>query len=726
MPGFNQRRVTILLFMHRTSLLLVILLALSLYAKGQEVITLSTENPNILIGKYLYYYEDSTRQLTIEAADTLQPVKNFIATGNDRPNLGFTESANWFRFQVQNSSGVDDWMLEIAYPNFDYVELYYKSEAGEWASFSAGDMVPFYDRPIPHRNFVFPLPMSHSQVRTFYLKVITRGFNTYPVFIKRNGEIMRTQARDEIFYGMYYGLMIIMCLYNLLIFFSLQDKNYLYFSLIILSSAFYIGNVHVHCFQYFWPNSPVFQHQISAGSLGILFIFCALFARQFLETSNSLLSKYLWFLMGFSAFLVLLSFVYDFTMVLKILNLFSMLICGSLIVAGFSSLKKGNKGATYFIIAFSSFLISGIIFPLRSFGIIADNFFTQHLAEFGSMSLAIMLAFALTEKYRNLSLEKRKAQEETQRVLKEANEQLEGKVLERTKEIEFQKEEIMVQNEELHQQQEEIMAQRDFIERKNNELEQKNLMITDSIRYAKDIQQAILPLPAKLSESFPDHFVLFRPRDIVSGDFYWFLEKDGLKFLAAVDCTGHGVPGAFMSMIGFSQLNKIVVEENIKRPDLILSRLHHGIRLSLKQEQGHNADGMDMAICVIDPAMQLMEFAGAKNPIIYYQFGKRHELRGSKRSIGGMQREEERKYDVQIINISVPTTFYLFSDGYQDQAGGAEGKKFSSVRFRELLDTIQHLPFTEQKNRLATEIDQWIDLNKLKQRDDILVMGFRV
>ncbi len=287
-------------------------------------------------------------------------------------------------------------------------------------------------------------------------------------------------------------------------------------------------------------------------------------------------------------------------------------------------------------------------------------------------------------------------------------------------------EEINVQNEELQQTQEEVLAQRDALEIANRSLERNNQDVKDSITYASRIQQAVLPSLDTFRTSLPESFVLYKPRDIVSGDFYWLEEVENKIILIVADCTGHGVPGAFTSMLGGAGLAEIVFQKRILEPDKILSELHLYIRNSLKQKTTQSRDGMDVAIAVIDKEQRTLEYSGAKNPIILIQNGELQQIKGDKMPIGGEQREIERIFTKHTIPLDIKTTFYLFSDGYQDQFGGANKRKFSSAQMRDLLLQIHTKDMNEQKSILKGTIEKWKEDGNEEQLDDILVVGVRI
>lgn len=263
----------------------------------------------------------------------------------------------------------------------------------------------------------------------------------------------------------------------------------------------------------------------------------------------------------------------------------------------------------------------------------------------------------------------------------------------------------------------------------NELIEQKNQSITESIEYAKRIQEALLPYPERVAAALPEHFILYKPRDIVSGDFYWFLEKNGLAIIAVADCTGHGVPGAFMSMIGEALLTQIVSDRSILHVDQILAEMHQGIRRALKQDRAMKGasttlDGMDLGVCVVDLENNETHYAGANIPLVYVQNGQLHEIIPDRHPIGGLQLEEARTFTPHLVKVPTPTTFYMFSDGYLDQFGGKSKRKYSYARFKEFLMRIQFQTLAQQRESLQQELDNWRGTNR--QLDDVLVMAWRL
>lgn len=280
--------------------------------------------------------------------------------------------------------------------------------------------------------------------------------------------------------------------------------------------------------------------------------------------------------------------------------------------------------------------------------------------------------------------------------LKKKNIWLEGVVEERTKEI-------SEKNEVLHEQKKEI---------------------EDSINYAQRIQEALLPLESEMKKWVPKSFVLFKPKDIVSGDFYWFTKTDNKLVFICADCTGHGVPGAFMSMIGSDRLNIIVEERKILRPGLILAELNRAIKKSLKQdgEKDSTKDGMDAAICTIDLDTNELMYSGANRPLWIIENGVFKEIKATKVAVAGFT-PDDQIFEEHIIKLTPDLKFYMTSDGYADQFGGARGKKLMVKKMKELVLQVCDVEFETQKERLDSYLNEW--MGEHEQIDDVCVVGFQ-
>ena len=259
----------------------------------------------------------------------------------------------------------------------------------------------------------------------------------------------------------------------------------------------------------------------------------------------------------------------------------------------------------------------------------------------------------------------------------------------------------------------------------NSILEQKRKYAIDSLKYAANIQNAIMGRKTKILSNFEDGFILFRPKDIVSGDFYWFGESNGIKIIAAADCTGHGVPAALMTIMGNNFLNQIVSEKEITSPDLILKALNKKILKQLKNEDNKDLnDGMDIAILSIDEKAQKILFAGAMSSVLQVSQGQTRAIRGTNLPIGSLQYGMEKYYEKEEIPYRKGDLFYLFSDGFQDQFGGPKGKKFMKKNLRELIFKNAHLSLATQEKELKKVLLDW--QQDEEQTDDILIIGIQL
>lgn len=271
----------------------------------------------------------------------------------------------------------------------------------------------------------------------------------------------------------------------------------------------------------------------------------------------------------------------------------------------------------------------------------------------------------------------------------------------------------------VHREKERIDAMKNEIEARHNELR-------NSIRYAQRIQNAALPDYGVLEGQVKEYFIFWKPREIVSGDFYWFKVVDNKLVVAAVDCTGHGVPGAFMSMLGMAFLNEIVSEQRTTQPAEVLEEMRRSVKIALQQRGAsqEQKDGMDMALCVLDLSTLGVQYAGAYNPMLWLHNGELNEIKATRSPIAIYHKE--RPFEQHSLQMQPGDSFYIFSDGFSDQFGGEKGDKFKIGRFREMILSLhtENLPMEEQGQRMQTIFDQW--KGEHAQVDDVLVIGIRV
>ncbi|MES2139771.1 MAG: SpoIIE family protein phosphatase [Bacteroidota bacterium] len=264
-----------------------------------------------------------------------------------------------------------------------------------------------------------------------------------------------------------------------------------------------------------------------------------------------------------------------------------------------------------------------------------------------------------------------------------------------------------------------------ILKKQNLIIEEKNKNITDSINYAKRLQNAILPSVEMIDKILPEYFILYLPKDIVSGDFYWVSHSENKIIVAAIDCTGHGVPGALLSIVGHNAINQTVNELGITQPSKILDSMNDIIKKILNHDNGTEIkDGMDMALCTYDKTTGVLEYAGANNPLYIISEKKLHIIKASKLTVGTIQEQTVNSPINHSVQLKKGDCFYIFSDGYVDQFGGEKNKKFKTSLLKNLLLSLNDHSMEEQKKMIYNEFKRWQGNNE--QVDDVLLIGIRV
>ena len=350
---------------------------------------------------------------------------------------------------------------------------------------------------------------------------------------------------------------------------------------------------------------------------------------------------------------------------------------------------KGHKHVRYFVLACSILSLSMLLLLFDALGF---GDFDIHIAVFrpdniGTMAFLGLLSFALADRINILKREKEGAQEKALEVLEE-------KVQERTLKLEEQKELV----------------------------EEKNKDILDSINYAKRLQDAILPPLSSIRQYLPGSFLLYKPKDIVAGDFYWLEQVGDITFIAAADCTGHGVPGALVSVVCSNALNRTVKEFRITEPGKILDKVRELVVETFEKSENNVQDGMDISLCSIGTKTKEVKWSGAYNSLWYVQNGQMHEVAADKQPIG--KHDKPQPFHSHNLDLQKGDTLYLFTDGYADQFGGPKGKKFKYKKLQDLLLANAFKSMDEQKHVLESNLDDW--KGNLEQVDDILVIGIRI
>lgn len=745
---------------------------------GQNLIVSYNSTEKILsVADKITYLEDSTSLFISNPNQVLNFETNFIKNEGKVLNFANTQSAFWFRLEVERK--VDEKIyLEINNPMLDSVIFFEKIDNQLQQIAQSGAAFAFQKREIQYTEPNFLLPLIEGEKKVFYLYVKSNFPTQTTLSIGTAKEILEAQHPFDVAMGGYIGIMVVMGLYNLFVFFSIRDKLYLYYVFYVFGICLTYTMFKGYSFEFLWSNSEQINFYIPPVSSFVVF-FMLLFARSFLDLKKNYprLDKGIFVLLFMTVVSIVIGVLGVYGISAIIGQLAVILMAVYLLAITIYLLIKGYKPARFFLFAWSIYLVGLIIFILQLNAAIPHTWFTNNAILFGSALEVILLSLALADRINVYKKQKDVAQKEilaktieNENLIKEQNKLLEIKVKEATEDLHISNEELNSTNEELNAMLDTVQAQNQVIEKSSRELlsmndelnaandelsstneelnstneeliatvetvkkqhkmiEESNRNITDSLRYAQTIQDAILPFEERMDSHLKEYFTFYRPKDIVSGDFYWLTDLKGKIYLAVADCTGHGVPGAFMSMIGSAALDALVDRNELEESDKILEELHLTIQKSLKQKNSTNDDGMDVGLCIMeyleDGRCKIL-FSGAKRPFYYFKKATQqlHEIRGTRQSIGGYSKKERISFEVNEIILEKGDTFYLCSDGYADQ-NNADDKKFGSHNLRKLLQKTALMSMKEQGKIIKQSFDE--HKGNEFQRDDIAIIGVKI
>ncbi len=686
---------------------LLILLTSTTLVRGQKPVIITDQTEDILVGEdHIAILEDTTASLDI--ADVIYDYSEKFKINKEKYPVNVNKKANyWLRFKVTDSSTANSKLVvEVLDPHIEDLSFYERAPgSATFVERRTGLRKDFDTRAYKHKNYVFDLKLRSNQENTFYFRLNSRT-NVGFFFKIRSNKYFDYYANNEYYLlGMYYGIIAIMAIYNLLIFFSIREKVYIYYVLYVVSCAVLSLLEDGTGFQYLWPSAPVVSSIASFSARLLLLGFFVLYSQSFLNLPQ-LSPKMNKVILG-SVLLYFAYFTVEQFSGYRVLNDYFFIIPFLLIYT--SSIlvwKRGYRPARFFILGFSMVLVSIFIIVLRDQGLVQNNLQNAFLDKvivyalnIGLVFEIVILSFALADRIKYMKIDRERAQKRIIHQLRE-NEKLKDKV-----------------NRELEQK----------VQERTRELNEKNKAIIDSITYAKRIQEAVLPKQAMLDYALKDHFVLYMPKDIVSGDFYWVELLSNKVLFAAVDCTGHGVPGALMSILGHNTLNSAVNELRLSKPGEILDAINEKLKETIKQNPDDYNDqfGLDIALCALDRDENILEYAGAFNSMYIVRNGKLKEIKADRFPIGHYYGDKIRdNFTNHKIGVKQGDQIYIFSDGYADQFGGKEKKKFLKENFKALISEVSDKPMAKQKELLAKRIHEW--MGDFEQIDDILVMGIRV
>jgi serine phosphatase RsbU (regulator of sigma subunit) len=711
-------------FTFQIALLLLLVVSLEVQAHGPKYVHLA-QTATIA--------EDVNHEWTAEEIAQGKFDQAFEAINDPIPNLDFTTSTFWVKITISNTHDhSSDYYLEVARALTNVVNLYQQSGNKATLLHETGDDLPFDKRPMIYRKFMFPITLNAGESIDYLIQVRSDGeVINLPIKLWDQTNFNAFVQRENLTLGIYYGLLIFVTGLFLFFAFVIRHKIYSYYVSYVICLFFMQASLDGLAFEYIWRNWPWFANHSILFFSGASVFTLMLYAAEFLKVQR--MPK--WFrivyrtLIGIVVICIVTSLTSGITYELTypIINGMSLLSILAIIL-GIAWNQTVNKNVNlFFALGFISVLIGGTLFILTNFNIIFSDFLSHNAIKLGSAAEITFLSLAMVGRYRDIQKDKETAQEEAFQNLEKLNDL------------------AKVQNEMLEEQVKERTA---VIEEKSEELEQKNKEIIDSITYAKRIQEAILPPNHSIQKELPNSFVLYIPKDIVAGDFYWMETYDFAKsseinaeenvvLIAAADCTGHGVPGAMVSVVCHGALNRSVREFGLTKPSEILDKTAMIVDETFEKSEEEVKDGMDISLCAIYKSSSTIEWAGANNPIWiisphnYPELGdpsltedgiNLFEIKADKQPIG--RYPNRKSYTNHKLSLKEGDQIFLFSDGYPDQFGGEKGKKYKSKNFKKFLLSISEHPMTEQERLIHFEFNHW--RGNLEQIDDVCVIGIRL
>jgi two-component system, sensor histidine kinase LadS len=651
-----------------------------------------------VIGRHLALFADSSRALTFTDITSSSIAARFRPSASSIPNYNVTRSRVWSRLFVVNHSSVRRWYFECSNPNVNSVQFYLSTPTGTQSASSGFRVFP-ESRPVKVHDIVFPVDLPRDTAVTCYFAL----WDVLPLQVNLSaGNADRWIERYELqnfMHGAFFGLLLMLVIYNLFIFIPVRDKVYLYYVVFVIANAWFISfltgfGIHVPGAARILRSHPALVPYF-LGASAVVFSIVFLDLKRIYKTGYKM-TVGMFFLLLTVPLLDLLGYKTESIILVQTYGLLFSIIS---FIFGWIVYRRGNTAAKFYIFGWTAYLIGLIMHICTDLRVLPFNAFTHNSLEIFTAVEAILLSMAVGDKINLFKKEKEQAQQESleaarknEQLVREQNVVLAQKVKERTHELEESKKIV----------------------------EEKNKEILDSINYAQRIQHTLLAHDEILSANLASYFVLFRPKDIVSGDFYWAAEKSGMFYLAVCDSTGHGVPGAFMSLLNISYLNEAVIEKSIPKPNDAIGHVRNRLIESLSMYGGQ--DGMDGSLLAIRRGAGTIQYAAAHNGVIRVRDGTCEQFEGDKMPIGKGERNDP--FLLREIPVRAGDMIYVYTDGFADQFGGPRGKKFKYKQLDDLLTSIAQLDMEEQRVRLERAFEEW--KGRLEQVDDVCVLGFRV
>ena len=672
-------------------------LLFSKFLFGQEQLICLDGLDAAILKEHFVFYENPNKEL-IEPSELLS--KELTLSPSRVPNYGFIPHDVWFRFQLKNCSDKTvDYHLLLGNPNLDLARLYIFNGKEQKSNISFSDLEPF-DINKSVRKPDFPINLKIGEEVTLLLQVNNGGEQFhFDLGLVSVDTLNKKERSESYFLGIFMGLVVLVILLNVYLFLLTKDQLALYYFLYLIPLLLlHISLLGFGKF-YFWPNSAYLANHANPIFASLSVFFLLQFVRLYLNLNSylpklNITFKYLGYFVGIVALLSAIPFSFPYRTSIILINGITLILNLLIIPTAFIVLKKGYRPALLFIFAFSILVISLFGFILKNFGVLPSNFVTDFGFQIGTAAEILLFSMSIIIRFKQAKESAIKNLEEINAIKQRANLELETKVKERTAEVVEQKQ----------------------------KLEEFNKEILSSITYAKRIQTAILPGREKTKSVLPEGHIFYLPKDIVSGDFYWMEDKllgeKRLSYFAAADCTGHGVPGAMMSVLCSKILSQELEMLNEHDPATLLEQVNIKLIEELSKNDSEIADGMDISLAALNRENHELLWSGANNPLVILRNDEILEYSGVKRPIGAS--DSQLPYETHCIPLFSGDRIYLFSDGIVDQFGGEKGKK---LRKKQLLDWImgtKNLAPEKQLEFIQNSFINWKGTEE--QTDDVLLI----
>lgn len=629
--------------------------------------------------------------------------QSFSDLPNLYPNFGFVTHDVWFRFVLKNPTGdTVRTLFRLSNPNLDEIDLYQKRASWELLS-ATGDNRPFESRKFKNRNFIIPVAVLPHACDTFLLRANNGGeqFHFVPSLVSYS-YFLEQDADTQLYFGIYFGIIAFIIIFNLFSYIALGDRTALWYaSYVFCLGMLQLSLVGIGAYRLWGGEYLSDRANPFFASTSVLFLLY--FCMDYLKT-REIMPKihrfFLWFRAAIFACIVFSLIPMDVFYKISVVGINGITFVLNIIIlpVAYIAVRKNVREAKLFLLAFAVLTLAVFGFILKNFGIVPSSFLTDFGMQIGSSLESILLSIGIVLKYKSTRETAIRSLRNLNELTEKANVVLEEKVALRTQEVEKQK----------------------------SQLEYKNEQILSSIAYAQRIQDSLLPSLQQIHGLLPDSVLWYAPKDIVAGDFYWVNErmfKDrSWIFFAVGDCTGHGVPGAMMSVLCVNALESAFKELDGPDPGVLLEKAADFLNANLSSGNHQLTDGMDISMGCINLESKMLHWSGANNPLWLLRASEIVQYAPTKRPVG--RTDIETPFATNLIQLQAKDRLFLFSDGYVDQFGGVQNKKFKRGNFVKVIERHSGLDPIEQMMAIQAAFYNW--KGNEEQVDDICIFQVEI